>query len=526
MKEMAARGINGIYFDDVHNPTTGCYCDHCRARWADLYGEGVPFPNDHGTFQGTGDPARTPAELRALIDFYNDSVETYFRYLVEKVHEDYPEFFVLVASGYLQSPGLRSMNTRIGAIADGLKGESKRGARAADHKVLASTKGLDMGLVLPKRDMLLAVGWAIQRDAAFGRPPHIWTHDVIGEAHSEAFSAGMVTHGAINNLNRDLDQPIWDPLNPSQLNPDAGVPQVYTASSFEWSNRLADHIKYRRIKSWVGILYSEEYLDNLTNNGMATPRDDSSNHHAELWKHHLGGLFGAAEAITEHGASWQVVNDSQLLAGQLEAYPALIVPIAVDALASWQTDALAAYNAAGGQVIYAGTEDLWWHKDTDRDGLKDAFWTSLTGAIGTPSMHVQDLRTDRTHRVHGNLFTREGSNRVLALLANDYSWVVAEYEVVTSDGGVTWEGVSHDVATENAPPGVAASSVSILLDSASLASPPVAAWELLNGDQAVALPITEENGQYKILLDQPFDSMAAVVIQMESDNPADVPVGP
>jgi hypothetical protein len=115
---------------------------------------------------------------------------------------------------------------------------------------------------------------------------------------------------------------------------------------------------------------------------------------------------------------------------------------------------------------------------------------------------------------------------VLALLANDYSWVVSEYEVVTSDGGATWEGVSHDVATENAPSAVAASSISIVLDASSLASPPVAAWELLNGDQAVALPITEENGQYKILLDQPFDSMAAVVIQMESDNPDDAPVGP
>ena len=460
--------------------------------------------------------------MRDMIDFYNNSVEAFFQYLVDEVHQDYPDFFVLISSGYLQSPGMRGMNTRIGAIGDGLKGESKRGARMNDIKAQwANSRGVEMGLMLPSADMLMTMGWAIQRDAANGRPPHIWTHDILDASHALGFSAGMLTHGAINNINRDLDLPFWiddpdDLTGPDIINPDVGIPQEWTASSFEMGNKIASHIKYRRIPAWAGIYYSEEFLDNLEGDDAPRPRENNSYHHPDLWKHHLGGMYGAAEAITEHGGSWHVVNDSQLQSADLTGYRALVVPINEDRLVEWQRQSLDTFESGGGKVLYVNSDAGWWSKDADRDALVVNLWDELTQAVGDPGMQVQDLRETPAHRVHTNIFTRPGSNRVLALLANDFRWTVSQYTI---------DGTETPVSSANAPAPVAASSFALKLDAEALDSTPVSAWELVNGSAPVELPITQTESGYEVLLDQPFEHMAAILVKMASENPDEADVG-
>jgi hypothetical protein len=515
MKEMAAAGIDGIYFDDTHNPPLGCYCEHCRVRWTEVYGEQVPFPAD-ATSGATG---QTAAEMRAMIDFYNDSVEGFFQYLVDEVHKEFPDFFVLIASGYLQSTGMRGMNTRLGAIGDGLKGESKRGARSGDLKAQwANVRGVAMGLKYPSADMLMAVGWAIQRDAANGRPPHIWTHDLLDESQALAFSAGMATYGAINNINRDLDLPFWvdnpaDPDGPQIINPDSGIPQSWTASSFDLGNRIAQHIKYRRVPKWAGLYYSEEFLDNLTGDNGYSPRENNSNFHPELWQYHLGGLFGAAETLTERGGAWHIVNDSQLQSADLSGYKTLIVPLDEDRLSDWQRQSLADFTGAGGHVVYIGKGLGWWNKEAARTSLGDQLWAEITQVIGPPEIAVSDQRTDKSNRVHSNVFLREGSNRVLALIANDFRWVVNQYDI---------NGVETPVSSTLAPAPVPANSFSLKLDGSAITSAPVAAFELINGDTPIALPIVETDSGYEVVLDQPFEHMAAIVVQFAHDNPDEV----
>jgi hypothetical protein len=88
----------------------------------------------------------------------------------------------------------------------------------------------------------------------------------------------------------------------------------------------------------------------------------------------------------------------------------------------------------------------------------------------------------------------------------------------------TIEGIETPVSSANAPAPVAAGSFALTLNSAALDSPPVAAWELVNGSAPIELPITQTDSGYQVLLDQPFEHMAAILVEMQWDNPDDVDV--
>jgi hypothetical protein len=83
----------------------------------------------------------------------------------------------------------------------------------------------------------------------------------------------------------------------------------------------------------------------------------------------------------------------------------------------------------------------------------------------------------------GDLSLSTWSNSA-ALLANDFAWVTPAYEPVeNSDGG--FSGVALPVSTDQAPAAIPAGSFELRLRGSSSSTNPVAAWELLNGDEPV-----------------------------------------
>ena len=108
---------------------------------------------------------------------------------------------MLIGSNTWPSMMERHMTNRLFRIADSVKTEFQvPGSRWFDR--IPKQGG---GIKPMERDVQLALGYTLARDAADGRPAHIWTHGLNNEISALYAIAGIVTHGCIANLDIQLD---------------------------------------------------------------------------------------------------------------------------------------------------------------------------------------------------------------------------------------------------------------------------------------------------------------------------------
>jgi hypothetical protein len=68
LRDLAAYGVDGVFYDGPVYRANTCYCDHCRAKYRKLHGEEMPSKQ-----------VRAGAQFKRLLDFQVASMAEYFR---------------------------------------------------------------------------------------------------------------------------------------------------------------------------------------------------------------------------------------------------------------------------------------------------------------------------------------------------------------------------------------------------------------------------------------------------------------
>lgn len=352
--ELCALGVDGIYFDEDHMPRDGCWCASCAAGFQAFAGLDLPARRD-----------REDPRYRRLLEFGALSMERAFARLHRTLRAEHPDVALLIGSNRAPDPLDAFGSDRLWRIADGVKTEYGKG-----HGVRLRAHGVDL-----PRDVWLALGWVFTRDAAEGRPPHVWCNAITDPRMAQAAAAAVIVHGGVANLD----------IREARV-PDAEV----FANAVALGNALSDALAGATLERWAAVHWPGALREHLVTEEEV---------HARIVE--PMGIAFASSLWTRWPVG--VVTDSLLAEGRLEGYSLLHLP-APDALTEAQRAAVEAFRARGGAVAVPTDEEFFLQRLPD--------WR-VKG--GTPRMHVVAYRAP------------DGA-RLLAM-TNDPGWVYTERRV-------------------------------------------------------------------------------------------------
>jgi len=373
--ELVDRGADGFYFDEVHMPPTGCWCEYCREGFREATGLEHPESIDEE------DPL-----FRKLQDFTNLSIERTFLRWRRALHERRSDVVLLVGS--YRSPDFsdRHQTNRLLRLADSVKTEFDKGASSRTETFCKNHPELR----LPPRDVRLALGWMYCRDAADGRPPHVWIPRITDEASAVFATAAVIAHGGIANLD-----------HPEESLPD---PETF-GKAIELGNRLSEYLGGARPFRWAAIHLPERAKDRVA------PDEEA------LWREVIAPVTGTFEVMLRERRPVGIVTDSQLEEGALDRYRMLYLPAPGD-LTLAMRESVRRFREKGGCVVEQRGEWAWHDPDrferTAREFLEAADvdlkkgWHTVVG--GPETLHVLQ-------------WWDEERRRLILVLVNDFSWV-------------------------------------------------------------------------------------------------------
>ena len=373
--ELADLGADGFYFDYVHMPKTGCWCGNCRRKFTESTGL------EHPSGPDPDDPV-----WRKLVEFNNLTIETTFLEWREALHRRNPELVMLTSSTVWTGMTDHHLNNRLFRIADSVKMEFSIPIRTGTNRVF----GYDKSLVPPEPDSRLALGYTLARDAADGRPSHIWTHGLLDEASTLYATSGMVTHGCVANL--DV--------------PEDSIPNAMYRRAFELGRRVSPYLASTKPVRWAAVHWAEDARNSLAGDEI------------RQWKEVLYPIYGAYHTLLRTHLPVGIVTDSQLEEGLTDGYQVLFLP-APSKLTPAMESAVASFEARGGLVVRQ--QDSWqWHA-TD-GGLKRAA-AAFLGELTRRADSVPVRVLGGPEKMHAVSFTHRDKDQLTIALANDFSWV-------------------------------------------------------------------------------------------------------
>lgn len=367
--ELVAMGADGFYFDETHQPKQGCWCGYCRAQFTALTGLQHPPGFDPGN----------PVWQR-LADFTNLTIERVFRQWRPAIHAANPECAMLVSGNTWPTLMDRHMNNRLFRIADAMKTEFTLPARMAGRLLQP-----DRGTAPIDAEIKVALGYDLARDAADGRPPHVWTYGMLDETSALFAAAGMMAHGCVANI--DVAE--------------ASIPDLRYRAAFDLGERVSPRFARMRPIRWAALHYPERARDLRALDGPAA------------WREVLFPVHGAYEALFRARLPITIVTDSQLEEGVPAGCRVFFEPTPSD-LTEPMRAALAAFRAAGGVVIE--NRPAWaWDDPVARDAAVQSLLAELPDDAPVRVSGGPEL-------LHAVAFTGEGGRMTVAL-ANRFTWV-------------------------------------------------------------------------------------------------------
>ena len=373
--ELVDLGADAFYFDEVHMPKTGCWCAFCKAAFKRETGL------DHPKAADPDDPV-----WHRLIDFNNVTIERTFLKWRRAIHERNPKLVMLIGSNTYPTMGERTMTQRLFRIADSMKTEFSLPARAAGSRIF----GWDKSIKPTAKDVRLAMGYTLARDAVGGRPAHVWTHGLLNEASSLYAVAGMVTHGCIANL--DISEPT--------------IPNMMFRKAFELGDRVSPAFAGTRPMRWAVVHYSEHARDQYL-------LDESAR-----WKKAIYPAYGAYHVLLRALLPVGIITDSQLEDGLLDGYKLLFLP-APQHLTEPMRASVARFKQRGGTVIEQQPDWLWHDPEGGQERAMDAFKSRIENAAQSAPVQV----LGGPEKMHAVPHVTPDGKRLTVSLANDFSWV-------------------------------------------------------------------------------------------------------
>ncbi len=374
--ELAERGADGFYFDEVHMVKPLCHCAACREGFARATGLAYP----------AGDNPADPAFARA-VEYRNTVLEQVFRRWRAAIHRVNPAAVLLIGSNTYPAMHDRHTTHRLWRIADAMKSEFNLPVRTGNNRVFAR----DRSLALPEVDARLALAWTLNRDACDGRPPHVWAHGLPDAAHALFATAGLLAHGQVANLDQREDE----------------IPDHERfRAAVELGARVGPALAGTRPLRWAAVHFSEHARDHHL-------PDESA-----AWREVLYPIYGAFTTLLRQRLPVGIVTDSQLEQGRLDGYRVLFLP-APSHLTAPMRAAVAAFERAGGRVV---TQRPGWDWHRPGGGMAES-GAALRAALGgvAEAAPVQALGGPEKLQMVPHL-SRDGRRATVALV-NDFSWV-------------------------------------------------------------------------------------------------------
>jgi hypothetical protein len=375
MFELAELGADGFYFDEVHMEKGGCWCDFCKRQFKAETGL------DHPAAVNVFDPV-----WHKLADFTNVSIERVFRTWRQALHARHPELVLMIGSHTWPIMTERHMTHRLFRIADAMKTEFNLPARTPSTQIFPLPPEMKPWAV----DAKIALGYTLARDATDGRPPHVWVHGLKDEAAMRFAVAGVVTHGAIANL--DIAE--------------ATIPNAEFKPAFALGDKVSPYFAGARPVRWAALHFSERARD----------RHWLEPH--EAWRQVLYPLYGAYETLLRERLPAGLITDSQLEEGLLDGYQILFLP-APEALTEAMRGAVERFRKRGGLVVEQPRDWLWHDPNGGAEKAAAAFKQTIAPRLAQAPVRV----LGGPAQMHAVTFASGKSGRLTVSLANDFSWV-------------------------------------------------------------------------------------------------------
>lgn len=385
--ELAGMGASGLYFDNRHLPGHGCWGSTLEEDF--INSTGLPVPD------GPGDD-----HYLTWLDFKARKIDETLAYWQDMVHQQFPDVQFLISTTTIPALTKREMTTRLAGLAV---------AKSEYHLALRPRMSewvfeQNPDLAKPEDDIRMALGWTVLRDAAQGRPPHIWVQAVPNEAHVLGCVASLVAHGAVANLDV-VEENILETNNP-----EGATPREALMTAFDLGQKVSPPLSETRPVKYAAVHFSER------------SRNRRNDNYLRAWQEVLWPLTGAFGVFLRQRVPVGVVNDSQLQQGNLEEYSLLFLPNG-DELTSKQNLMVDEFVNKGGVVIENNPSWPW--SDPNRNQEAVAALQSVLDALplepaievlgGPEKMHAVAFRYDRKGE--------NDASRMIIAIVNDFSWV-------------------------------------------------------------------------------------------------------
>ncbi|MEX0320603.1 MAG: hypothetical protein AB3N63_00440 [Puniceicoccaceae bacterium] len=371
--ELVKLGADGFYYDSVHMPRSGCWCDHCREKFTTMTGLEHPGSVD------MDNPV-----WHKLKEFNNYTIARTFANWRKALHAENPELVMVVGSNLWPCLSDKHMDHRVFQILDCHKTEFNKGTVYRSPSALWSFPSDFRPMEL---DVRLGFGFDVARDATDGRPAHVWAHRIQAESHMLAATAGMVGHGCIANV--DVRE--------------SRIPDDNFKSSFAMGERVSPFLKGTKPICHVAILHSEQ------------ARDRDGLDHRKVWRDTLYPMYGAYHVLLRDQIPCGFIFDSQLVQREFRGIQNIFVPNYGN-LSEDLKSALSDFTASGGKVILNKPE--WkWHTDAGWHEAVKQFRSTLNYQGNSVQAHGGN------EKMHLQAFSTEDGKQLTICLMNDFSWV-------------------------------------------------------------------------------------------------------
>lgn len=396
LRELADRGVDGIYFDSWHMPEV-CTCENCRTAYHRETGRELMVPADRGA-----------EEYQSAADFVAQSIVRNFVQWKAIVKAEHPEImFAIGSSLYPCFDRQMQITAALLEISDTSKTEFNKpfggtfGWPVPNALISRRRPYWDESFDLPAYDLQNALGWSLTRDSCDGRPPLMWIPFTQNEEEALCSTAAAVSYGCVASIHPTGS---WNRRSNSI---DTEALEKY-ASSYRLGARVSPWLAVARPSQFALIHVSERARDAR----IADPR--------ALWVEFFTPVLGVFETLKEAHVPVATINDSQLAQGVPSETRVVILPHEAETTDA-QRAALDRFESKGGLILKIKKGKAW-HLKRERTELKKELLARL-GDVGAPPIRVHGPAA-----MHAVFYEKPASQRRVVCLVNRFGWFHCQRE--------------------------------------------------------------------------------------------------
>ena len=363
--ELVDFGADGFFFDEIPQPTQGCWCSWCREKFRSWSGQEM-YPSA----VNISDPLYIK-----LLEFNTLSVQEHYDEINRAIANRSQDVVTLVSlykvpcandgGDIFESTRLANATSSTAAKTEFTL--SDRGTCESEFEPHGALSGHGF-----EDGVMITWGWALARDAASGRPPHIWAPFLYkrpnGSAPASVFA--MAAYGAVANPDHSEER----------------IPNfALYKDTYELAAQLDNVLNGTRPLRWAGVFFSE----NARNKFL--PGNE-----VEAWKKVLFPTVSAWDMLVRHRIPSGIIVDWQLdsnmtsppqhVATQLmnEGYNAILV--STSSIDVGQAETLIAFQNLGGTV--QSLDGTGWDDPSERVKAEAELLANLLKLAGKPPIQL------------------------------------------------------------------------------------------------------------------------------------------